>query len=261
MQNVANPDFLGYSQVTLLVLPPALHIEPPMRTLAIGDIHGCSIALDHLLEAVAPTHDDLLVTLGDYVNRGPDSRGVIDRLIRLHAQGRLVCILGNHEQMMLEARTGRAELDFFLSVGGDRTLASYADGAAGALSMVPAEHWHFIEQICCDWHETDTHFFVHANVYYDHPLPEQPMNILRWERFNDPRPHVSGKTMVCGHSSQKRGTPRNIGHAICIDTYAYGGGWLTCLDAASGKIWQANQRGDVRTGSIAEHLASAEPKG
>ena len=67
-----------------------------------------------------------------------------------------------------------------------------------------------------------------------------------WESFNDPPPHESGKVMVCGHTSQKSGVPRNIGHAVCIDTWACGRGWLTCLDVGSGRYWQANQRGETR---------------
>ncbi len=76
-----------------------------MRTLAIGDIHGCLNALTNLLDFIAPAPDDQLVTLGDYVDRGPNSRGVLEMLIDLHAKGRLVALRGNHEEMMLESRT------------------------------------------------------------------------------------------------------------------------------------------------------------
>src|SRR5690349_9006235 len=94
-----------------------------MRLLAIGDIHGCLTALDALLDAVAPQADDQIVALGDYVDRGPDSRGVLDRLIALHAGGRVVALRGNHDVMMLEARNGR-DLGW-LAVGGKETLLSY----------------------------------------------------------------------------------------------------------------------------------------
>src|SRR5690349_21747156 len=97
-----------------------------MRCLAIGDIHGCARALDALLGAVRPRVGDVVVTLGDYVNRGRDSCGVLMRLVRLHEQGLLVPLMGNHEQMMLEAREGGEKLRRFLGVGGDRTLASYS---------------------------------------------------------------------------------------------------------------------------------------
>ena len=75
-----------------------------MRILAIGDIHGCSRAFDTLIDAVSPEPDDQIITLGDYVDRGPDSRGVLDRLVALHDGGRLIALRGNHDAMMLEAR-------------------------------------------------------------------------------------------------------------------------------------------------------------
>ncbi|MGE3821347.1 MAG: metallophosphoesterase, partial [Isosphaeraceae bacterium] len=78
----------------------------PARTIAIGDVHGCSAALDALLDATAPGPEDEIVMLGDYVNRGPDSRGVLERLINLGRRCRLVPILGNHDQKLLEARRG-----------------------------------------------------------------------------------------------------------------------------------------------------------
>ena len=73
------------------------------RTIAIGDIHGCSAALATLIDAIAPGGDDTIVALGDYIDRGPDSRGVLERLIALGARSRLVPILGDHEEMLLDA--------------------------------------------------------------------------------------------------------------------------------------------------------------
>lgn len=230
-----------------------------MRILAIGDIHGCSIAFDTLLASVQPQPNDKIITLGDYVDRGPDSKGVIDRLIALHEAGQLTALRGNHELMMLEARDSaalpkavrRLKKSQWQAKGGDATLASYAkSGKAGKLADVPDKHWDFIENVCVGWHETETHFFVHANAHPDIPLAEQPEHMLFWEKFRNPAPHFSGKTMVCGHTSQKTGVPLNVGHAICIDTRAYGKGWLTCLDVTSGKVWQANQAGSVRTAWI-----------
>lgn len=140
-------------------------------------------------------------------------------------------------------------------MGGDRTIASYgAKPGRDGLDVVPAEHWDFVENVCRDWYEIDTHFFVHANAYPDIALDEQPRFMLRWEPFHNPPPHASGKVMVCGHSSQKTGRPLNLGHAICIDTYAHGGGWLTCLDVRSGRLWQANQRGATQDAWIDDYL-------
>jgi serine/threonine protein phosphatase 1 len=97
-------------------------------------------------------------------------------------------------------------------------------------------------------HETDTHIFVHANYYPDLPMADQPVGMLRWETLRDMTPgrHVSGKTAIVGHTSQKGGEILDLGHLICIDTYCYGGGWLTALDVNTEEVWQANQSGEVR---------------
>src|SRR5947209_8507324 len=96
----------------------------PGRLIAIGDIHGCSRALDALIEAIRPAPLDEIVTLGDYVDRGPDTPGVLDRLIALGSRCRLVPLLGNHDQLMLEALGGGDPLDWYGS-GGLATLESY----------------------------------------------------------------------------------------------------------------------------------------
>ncbi|EYF02688.1 metallophosphoesterase family protein [Chondromyces apiculatus] len=220
-----------------------------MRVLAIGDIHGCSSALDALVDAVALRPGDQLVTLGDYVDRGPDSRGVLDRLIRLADEGYLVPLRGNHEQMLLRARTNPDLKAMWFRVGGVQTLASYAPpGGRGTFDDIPAAHWTFLERTCATFHETDTHFFVHAGAAPDEPLARQRASVLLWEPFINPRPHCSGKVMVCGHTAQRDGRPRSVGHAICIDTWACGAGWLTCLDVGSGQLWQANQEGKIQQG-------------
>ncbi len=229
--------------------------------LAIGDIHGCLAALETLLAAVPIADDDLLVTLGDYVDRGPDSRAVVDWLIARHKRGHLIPLRGNHELIMLEARISNGLRNSWLSFGGDETLASYATpGTDGSLDDVPAEHWDFFEAACRDFYETDTHFFVHANADPQVSLSMQSQQLLFWEKFNSPPPHCSGKIMVCGHTAQKDGMPKNIGHAVCIDTWVYGDGWLTCLEPASGQFWQANQLRQWRRGQLGrEEGSSATP--
>jgi serine/threonine protein phosphatase 1 len=228
------------------------------RLLAIGDIHGCSRALDALLMAVRPTTEDLIVTLGDYVDRGPDSRGVVERLMLLHGTYRVVSLRGNHELMMQAAANDQESRHFWMAVGGREAMASYSPaGAAPKMEDVPEHHWRFIRKTCVDWFETNRFFFVHANVDPDLPLDEQPSSALHWEYFNHfSPPHCSGKIMLCGHSEQRGGRPLVLNHAICIDTWCYGGGWLTCLDALTGRFWQANQRGETRQGSIEELTAN-----
>src|SRR3954464_7668813 len=191
------------------------------RTIAIGDIHGCSKALEAILDAIRPRPDDEIVTLGDYINRGPDTRGVIECLIDLGRRCRLVPLLGNHDQMLLEARSGLHPTTW-LGMGGIATLDSYGPGRD--LSLIPEEHFEFLER-CLDFYETDTHIFVHANYFPDLPMAEQPVGMLRWESLREmtPGPHESGKTVIAGHTSQKNGEILDLGHVKVIDTYCYGG--------------------------------------
>ena len=223
------------------------------RTLAIGDVHGCLTALDTLLGFVRPGPDDQLVFLGDYVDRGPDTKGVLDRLIELRRTGQVVCLRGNHEVMMLAAREGWNDYRFWMTFGGVEALESYAgpDGVA-TLDDVPESHWHFLRRLCIDWYETETHVFVHANLHPELPLDGQPTDSLHWQAVHPDRhrPHVSGKTMICGHTQQHSGRPLVLDRAVCIDTWAYGDGWLTCLDVETGEYWQANELGQTREGWV-----------
>ena len=225
-----------------------------MRVLAIGDIHGCLTALRALLEAVALGPDDRLITLGDYIDRGPDSRGVLDLLLQLQASGQLIALRGNHDVLMLEALHDEDERRQWLMCGGKQTLESYGlsvlQSYHGDLKGIPENHLRFLEETCVDYTETATHFFVHANAYPDIPLDEQPLYMLHWEKLGPTFPHMSGKIMVCGHTKQHSGEVLNRGHMVCIDTGAYAHGWLTCLDVTSGQLWQANQQGQVRTGEL-----------
>lgn len=222
-----------------------------MRTLAIGDLHGCRLHLDRLLAALAPTADDTLIFLGDYVDRGPDSKGVIERLIALRQSHRCIFLRGNHELMMIRSRDNARERKMWLSVGGAQTLGSYGTtpGRSGSLADVPEEHWAFLKE-CVDWHETATHIFVHANLEPSTPLAEQDEDWLFWEFLEEPPAHISGKVMICGHTSQKSGEILNLGTAVCIDTFAYGGGKLTALQVESGEYWQVDLLGRVTTGNL-----------
>ena len=221
-----------------------------MRTLAFGDIHGAAAHLDALLAAVNPTADDWLIFLGDYVDRGPDSKGVIDRLIALKAAHHCVCLRGNHELMMLQARTDVGMRKMWLSVGGVQCLASYAPtlGRTGRFVDVPRSHWQFLEADCVDWLETETHLFAHAGVDPDLPMREQTETAIFWDFLRGPIRHQSGKTLIVGHTSQKSGEVLDYGVTVCIDTHAYAGGYLTCLDVNAGHYWQADALGRVREG-------------
>ncbi len=215
------------------------------RLIAVGDIHGCSQALDAILESIALTSDDTLVALGDYVDRGPDSKGVISRLIELRKTCQVVAIQGNHEEMMLDVvRHGQPHFRW-LQYGGVETLDSY--GFIGDLSIIPADHHEFFDSMV-DYYEQDDYFFVHANYDPDLPLSDQTIHTLRWLKLSDvtPLPHQNGKRAFIGHTHDQAGEIFDIGHLVCLDTYCYGGGWLTAMDVKTGQTWQANIDGQLK---------------
>ncbi len=221
-----------------------------MRTLAIGDIHGCLTALDTLLAAVKPRPEDVLVALGDFTDRGPDSKGVIERLIALQSECNLVPIMGNHDEMMLVALTGR-ESPMWLWCGGKETLQSYGHQPHDELlECVPEAHREFLIRLR-PYHEDEKHIFAHATVDPNLPMDQQKEDALRWIKLDEPIAHASGKTLVCGHTKQRSGMPLVMPRTVCIDTGAYDpNGWLTCLDVGSGTFWQANQKGKTRGGHL-----------
>jgi serine/threonine protein phosphatase 1 len=216
------------------------------RTIAIGDIHGCSRALSRLIEEIVPTREDVIIPLGDYVDRGPDSRGVLDQLIGLSERCELQPLLGNHEEMFLSVIVDKAPPQGWLQYGGTATLDSY--GFSGDLEVIPREHIEFIRS-CHDYFETKKHFFVHANYVPELPLAEQSARTIRWKSLREqiPGPHRSGKVAVVGHTADKAGEIFKLKHLICLDTYCYGGGWLTAMDVEAGTVWQANQEGELRS--------------
>ena len=222
------------------------------RTIAIGDIHGCSKALAALVEAIRPTQQDTLIFLGDYIDRGPDSRGVLEQVIALAGRCSVVPLRGNHEELLLAALEGQSELDFWLKFGGLAALASYGySGGRGIRpadlrALIPAEHLAFIKG-CRDYHETAQHFFVHAYYGPHLPLHQQRGGGLRWASLPAvPARHCSGKVAVVGHTPQKNGEVLDLGFLQCIDTFCHGGGWLTALEVNTGKVWQANEAGEWR---------------
>lgn len=224
---------------------------PSARTIAIGDIHGCSRAFDLLLQQLNPGKHDTLVTLGDYVDRGPDSSGILSRLIELPSRTNLVPLMGNHEILMLDAREGTLEWSSWFGVGGRQTMLSYGTETPDWKS-VPDEHWTFLKDSLHRWYATDDVIFAHANVNAMLTMPDQKDDWLFWRRFEDSHPHFSGKLLVCGHTAQKSGAPKILPSRICIDTWAYGDGWLTAYETGTEFFVQANQRGEVRRLSFEE---------
>jgi serine/threonine protein phosphatase 1 len=219
------------------------------RTIAIGDIHGCHVPFQDLLNGLDVQPDDTIVFLGDAVDRGPDSRGVIDTLLELKDRCQLVPILGNHEEMLLAAVDGKIPLQDWLIHGGTETLDSYGSGRVP--SQLPAEHVDYL-RTWTDYYETPSHFFAHGNYLASKPLDKQPWHETRWESLRNflPKMHCSGKTAVLGHTSNKAGEILNLGYLVCIDTYCHGGGWLTAFEPETGKIWQTNIQGEFREAKL-----------
>jgi serine/threonine protein phosphatase 1 len=220
-------------------------LKPP-RTIAIGDIHGHATALKALVLAIEPQSDDTLVFLGDYVDRGPDSRGVLNQVIELSERLKVVPLMGNHEESMLAARTRQSNLEFWLTpiCGGRTTLQSY--GPTLDLSLIPPEHFRFLEGLR-RYHETDTHFFIHASYAPNWRLDQHNSRTALWlDLKNLPGPHYSGKIAVVGHTPQMDGKILDLDYLMCIDTGCGFGGVLTALDVTGGQIWQVDEQGRLR---------------
>jgi len=217
---------------------------PQEHLIAIGDIHGCSKALSTLLDTIQPTQLDTIVTLGDYIDRGPDSRGVIEQLLALPDRCTLIPIFGNHEEMLFNATKSASEMRFWLDFGGRATLDSY--GIQDEVGRIAEDHIRFLQN-CKDCYETGSHFFAHG--YYEPGilLEDQPWNELRWVRIPYYSvAHCSGKTAVVGHTPQRSGEILDLGFLKGIDTDCCHRGWLTALEIESGRIWQTNEKGEVR---------------
>jgi serine/threonine protein phosphatase 1 len=215
------------------------------RLIAIGDIHGCSVALRAIITAIDPQPDDTIVTLGDYVDRGPDTRGVVELLIDLGLRTRLVALLGNHEEMMLQVLRGEQPHQAWLRFGGVETLESYQFD--GNLDFLPPEHLKFFESLV-DYYVQDNYLFTHAAYDPQLPFDQQPADVLRWHSLRDgiPQPHFSGVQAVVGHTASHNGEVLDVGHLLCIDTYCYGGGYLTALDVHNRAVWQVTREGYLR---------------
>ena len=150
--------------------------------------------------------------------------------------------MGNHEIQMIRALETNHDRNRFLSdlCGGQDTLDSYG----GSFEDVLDDHWNFIRSAEL-YHELENHILVHAGLEAHLPVDDQDQETYYYQRFHAQQPHLSGKTIICGHTIQGD-LPNNQGYAICLDTCAYGGGWLSAMEVDSGKIWQTNESGQSR---------------
>ncbi len=240
----------------------------PVRTYVVGDIHGEREALERLLArlpSIGP--DDTIVFLGDYLDRGPDSRGVIERLRRLPEEtaGKVVCLRGNHEDAWLESLT-EPKVGFLLPAGNGcaATYRSYAgvaaptgDGALGAeefAALIEPRTWlppaiaTWLAKLPL-WYEDDHAIYVHAGLEgegaeWKHPRDCAPKPLL-WMREPDFWEQYAGKTLVFGHTptmelppaDPDRKTPWRRGPLWGIDTGSGRGGPLTAIALPDGEVF------------------------
>jgi serine/threonine protein phosphatase 1 len=217
---------------------------------AIGDIHG---RLDLVTQLLAKITDDSarhpedrerrLIFLGDYIDRGMQSRAVVDFLLAKPGPGfASTFLMGNHEDAMLEFLEGRSDGRAWLSYGGLETLMSYGVpvsklpfGASAAIDLrkavrqaVPATHVDFMRN-CTLSHTEGDFVFVHAGIRPGRSMEQQTRHDLLWIRddFLHTRLALPGKVVVHGHTICDE--PKDLGHRIDIDTGAFVSGRLTCL--------------------------------
>jgi serine/threonine protein phosphatase 1 len=194
-----------------------------MSVYAIGDIHGCALTFDALMDEMQPNPEDHLVFVGDYTDRGPRSRGVIDRMLDLEDRSRTgegprcTFIRGNHDQMMLDW-VDRGEMDLWGANGGLTTLSSYMD-SEGSVS-VPADHVGFLRRTRL-YLDTPLYCFVHAGLNPDISV-EQNLRFETSDTFLWTRDHLGvddrkwEKVVVCGHTPRPK--PVIETDLILIDT-------------------------------------------
>ncbi len=219
------------------------------RVYAIGDIHGCSNELEQLLEMIArdleavPLKRHTIVFLGDYIDRGPDSCGVISRLIRLQkSSDRVICLKGNHEEKFLQFLADPdAKASGFFAYGGIETSHSYGvnkrylnDPVARArkirnsiLKKIPRKHLIFLFDLMTSTTIGD-YFFCHAGIRPGIRLRDQSEHDLMWIR-NEFLMYggLFKKVIVHGHTPQQ--SPEVKANRINIDTRCYDSGVLSCL--------------------------------
>ncbi len=225
------------------MIDPALapaSLSPGTRVYAVGDVHGCLSRLMTLHSTIAadlaerPIQNSTLVHLGDYVDRGPDSAGVVSLLSGTVAipVTRRADLRGNHETMMSASLSGNVRAaDVWLQNGGDATLQSYGARPDGLfedwLQDIPGAHRHWIETRELI-HQEGGYLFVHAGIRPGKPPHQQTDDDLLWIR----EPFLSSSErhpFVVVHGHTPAAAPSIHANRIGIDTGAVMGGVLTCL--------------------------------
>jgi len=207
------------------------------RIFAVGDIHGCLDKLVSLMDIIdVDLKKETLVFMGDYIDRGPHSKEVVDYLIDLARGGnRVVFLKGNHELMLQNYLSGEDKLSFLYN-GGEATLGSYMKG--GGLNegnLIPPEHLEFFDNLRL-YYETENYIFVHGGLKANIPLEHQDEWDMLWMRdefiYSD---FDFGKLVIFGHTPFRE--PLILDNKIGIDTGAVYGNKLTCVELSAMKFF------------------------
>jgi len=219
------------------------------RHIAIGDIHGCRNLLVKLLDKISFLEEDCLVFLGDYTDRGEDSKGVIEFLIKLKTtHPNVIFLRGNHDALLLDILFSKKiegrKLEWYLNLGGNKTLAQYGCPMGEITSYMyffdnisklklkdyfPDSHLEFLKSTEL-FYKTDKYLFVHAGINPDKTLDEQSPEDLVWIRNEFIyRPHPLEQTIIYGHTPVSQPRIDLAERKIGIDTGAVYGGKLTAL--------------------------------
>lgn len=229
------------------------------RLFAIGDVHGCPGELEALLSGLPIAPGDTICFVGDYIDRGPDSKGVIDVLLaaRRREDVRWVFLRGNHEDMCL-AYLGRGGHwgDAWMANGGVAAVRSYGvearSGPKAVEAAMPPAHLAFLEGLERT-HVADGWRFVHAGVHPERTWEEQDDEDLLWirEEFLT-RPHVLPETVVFGHTPSRE-VLVDLPYRVGIDTGLVYGGCLTALELPARVLHQVGKGSrEVRTRPLPE---------
>jgi len=206
-----------------------------MRHFVIGDIHGHANALKAILDRVTPAATDRVTFLGDYVDRGPDSRGVIDLIVNLNC--RVDAVLGNHEAMLV-ASVDDPEIErHWLMYGGDATLRSFGVKQA---KDIPSGYRHWLASRP-RFVETASSIFCHAYLNPMLSMDQQSTEDLLWRHNEAPIFHCSGKRVFCGHTP--RTMPFISDQWVSLDTNIANGGVLSCIEIHSDQLFYADRFG------------------
>lgn len=174
-----------------------------MRKIAIGDIHGCAQTFKKLLERIELGKQDELILLGDMIDRGPDSKGVLDEVLRLKEGGyKVVLVQGNHEEMILNSHIDFFVKDRWLNSGGRMTLVSFG-GANMDMSVVDPKYFALMSE-SVDYYESDDFIFVHAGLNFGLEYPFEAVRDMRWIRdWHDEINYewLGNRVIVHGHTA------------------------------------------------------------